>query len=103
MPTPAPEIVILLATFAPAFTARTFANALLLLYGTLLAVGPRTVTAALRAVGRDHDPRFGTSHRVLNRAEWSALRLDPKGAPALARAARGELPAPRGPAAAGRR
>lgn len=75
MPVPAPEIVPLLATFAPAFTARTFGNALLLLYGTVLAVGPRTVAAALRAVGRDHDPRFCTLHRVLNRAAWSPLRL----------------------------
>ena len=75
MPAPAPEIVTLLATFAPAFTARTFARALVLLYGTLLAVGPRTVAAALRAVGRGQEPRFGSYHRVLNRAQWSSLRL----------------------------
>src|SRR5918992_6253232 len=75
MPAPAPEIVALLATFAPAFTARTFARALLLLHGTLLAVGPRTVTAALRAVGRGDDPAFGTYHRVLSRARWSPLVL----------------------------
>lgn len=75
MPAPAPEIVALLATFAPAFTARTFARAVLLRYGTLLAVGPRTVTAALRAVGRGDDPHFGTYHRLLNRARWSPLAL----------------------------
>jgi hypothetical protein len=75
MPAPAPAIVTLLATFAPAFTARTFTRALVLLYGTLLAVGPRTVTAALRAVGRDHDAHFGTYHRVLSRAQWSPLVL----------------------------
>jgi hypothetical protein len=75
MPAPAPEIVALLATFAPAFTARTFPRALVLLYGTLLAVGPRTVAAALRAVGRGDDPHFGTIHRVLNRAQWSPLAL----------------------------
>jgi len=75
MPAPAPEIVALLAVFAPAFTARTFSRALLLLYGTLLAVGPRTVTAALRAVGRGDDPAFGTYHRVLNRARWSPLQV----------------------------
>jgi hypothetical protein len=75
MPAPAPEIVTLLATFAPAFTARTFTRALVLLYGTLLAVGPRTVTAALRAMGRDHDAHFGPYHRVLNRAQWSPLAL----------------------------
>lgn len=75
MPAPAPEMVTLLATFAPAFTARTFANALVVLSGTLLAVGPRTVAAALRAVGRGHDPHFGTYHRVLSRARWSPLTL----------------------------
>jgi hypothetical protein len=75
MPAPAPAIVTLLATFAPAFTARVFARAVVLLYGTLLAVGPRTVTAALRAVGRDHDPHFGAYHRVLSRARWSPLGL----------------------------
>jgi DDE superfamily endonuclease len=75
MPAPAPEIVTLLTTFAPALTARTFANTLVLLYGALLAVGPRTVASALRAVGGDHDPHFCTYHRVLNRAAWSPLRL----------------------------
>lgn len=75
MPAPATEIVTLLATFAPAFTARTFSNVLVLLYGTLLAGGPRTVAAALRAVGRDQDPHFTTVHRVLNRARWSARTL----------------------------
>ena len=75
MPAPAPEIVALLAVFAPAFTARTFARALVLLRGTLPAVGPRTVTAALRAVGRGDDSAFGAYHRVLSRARWSPLTL----------------------------
>ena len=71
----AAEIVPLLATFAPAFTARTFANVLLLLHGTLLAPGPRTVAHALRAVGHEQDRHFTTFQRVLNRARWSALTL----------------------------
>ena len=75
MPTPAAEIIHLLQPFAPAFTAPTFAHACVLLCGTLVAVGPRTVTAALRAVGLAHDPHFTTYHRVLNRARWSPLRL----------------------------
>ena len=75
MPAPASEIVPLLTAFAPAFTARTFARVLVLLDGALLAVGPRTVAAALRAVGRGDDPHFGTFHRVLNRAQWSPLVL----------------------------
>jgi hypothetical protein len=49
MPTPSAQIIQVLDTFAPAFTKPTFRHALILLYGTLLAVGARTVTAALRA------------------------------------------------------
>ena len=75
MPAPSPAIIHLLATFAPAFTAPTFANALVLLYGAILTVGRRTVAAALRTMGRGDDACFGTYHRVLNRARWSPLRL----------------------------
>lgn len=75
MPTPSSAIVPLLAAFAPAFSAPTFAHALVLVYGTLLASGRRTVTAALRAVGRGDERHFTTSHRVLNQASWSPLPL----------------------------
>ena len=75
MPTPSPAIVAILATFASAFTAPTFAHAQVLVYGTLLAVGRRTVTAALRAVGLAGERHFTTYHRVLNRAVWSPLTL----------------------------
>ncbi len=75
MPTPSPAIVAILATFAPAFTAPTFAHAQVLVYGTLLAVGRRTVTAALRAVGLAEERHFTTYHRVLNRAVGSPLTL----------------------------
>jgi hypothetical protein len=75
MPTPSPAIIQILQVFVPAFTAPTFANALVLLYGTVLTVGRRTVAAALRAVGLADHPHFGTYHRVLNRARWSPLRL----------------------------
>ena len=44
------------------------------LLGTLLAQGPRTVTAALRAMGLAQERRFERYHRVLNRARWSGLR-----------------------------
>ena len=75
MPRPSPAIVQLLQAFAPAFTAPTFAHALVLLYGAILTVGRRTVAAALRTMGLADDARFGTYHRVLNRARWSPLRL----------------------------
>lgn len=46
-----------------------------LVYGTLLASGRRTVTAALRAMGRGDEHHFTTFHRVLNRAVWSPFPL----------------------------
>jgi hypothetical protein len=73
--TPALEIVRVLAPFASAFTRPTFEHALLLVTGTILATGRRTVAAALRAVGRRDDRHFATYHRVLNRARWSPLTL----------------------------
>jgi hypothetical protein len=48
---------------------------LLLVCGTLLAKGRRTVTAALKMLGLDqkHDrPKF---HNVLNRAKWNGLAV----------------------------
>ncbi len=75
MLTPSPEIIQVVQTFAPVFTRPTFAHACTLVAGTILAVGARTVTAALRAVGLADAPQFTTYHRVLNRARWSPLRL----------------------------
>src|SRR6266511_3254371 len=77
---PAPPLAIvallpLLTPFAVAFTAPTFRHVLVLVAGTLLASGPRTVAAALRAVGLGEERRFTTYHRVLNRGVWSALLL----------------------------
>jgi len=75
MPTPSPAIVLLLSAFADPFTAPTWRHALVLLYGTILAPGARTVAAALRAMGLAHERHFTTYHRVLNRAPWSARAL----------------------------
>jgi hypothetical protein len=71
MPSPSPEIIQLLSIFAISFTAPTWAKALVLLYGTILAPGRRTVTAALRAMGLADDKHFTNYHRVLNRDQWS--------------------------------
>jgi hypothetical protein len=65
MPTPSSAIVLRRAAFAPAFTAPTFAHALVLVYGTLLASGRRTVASVLRAVGLQDERHFTTYHRVL--------------------------------------
>jgi len=73
MLTPSPEILQLLSTFAVGMTAPTFAKALILIYGAILALGPHTVAAALRVQGLDDDTNFGKYHRVLNQASWSAM------------------------------
>jgi hypothetical protein len=65
----------LLTPFAVAFTAPTFRHVLVLVSGTILASGRRTVASALRAVGLGGERRFATYHRVLNRDVWSALVL----------------------------
>jgi hypothetical protein len=95
MPNPSPEIIKLLSIFSVAFTAPTFAKGLVLVYGTILAPGRRTVTAALRAVGLQDEEHFTNYHRILNRDRWSPwvvsklllalilLVLLPEGAPLL--------------------
>jgi hypothetical protein len=71
MPTPSVEIIQLLSIFAIAFTVPTFSKVLILIYGTILAPGRRTVTAALRAMGLAEEKGYGKYHRVLNRDRWS--------------------------------
>ena len=68
-------VLMLLQSFAEVFTRPTFSHVLLLVCGTLLASGHRTVTAALRAIGRGGERHFTTYHRVLNRAVWSPFSL----------------------------
>jgi hypothetical protein len=45
--------------------------------GALLAIGPRTVTNCLRALGLAEHPSFAAFHHVLNRNVWSGLALAP--------------------------
>jgi len=75
MLTLSPAMVHLLQPFADAFTSPTFDHALVLLTGTMLGAGRRTVSAALRAVGLQDERHFTTYHRVLNWATWSPLVL----------------------------
>jgi hypothetical protein len=63
----------LLAPFRRLFTRPTFEHLGGLAAGALLASGPRTVAAGLRALGRGDDPGFSRFHRVLSAARWSAL------------------------------
>lgn len=61
-----------LAGLPELLTRPTWTNALLLIAGAILAPGKRTVTAALRILGRDQDTDFPIYHGVLNRAVWSS-------------------------------
>jgi hypothetical protein len=65
----------LLASFQPVFTNPSWQKALVLLVGTLLARGRRTVTTALRQMGLEERTNFSTYHHLLNRARWSPLHL----------------------------
>jgi hypothetical protein len=67
------ELMNLVIAFAPLFSKPVFENAKVLLLGAILAPASRTVTAALRVIGKSDDPHFQNYHRVLNRAEWSCL------------------------------
>ena len=75
MPTLPLAMLPLLAPFAPLFRRRVWPCALVLVVGTLLAPGKRTVAAALRMLGLEHTRRFECYHRVLNRAHWSSLAI----------------------------
>jgi hypothetical protein len=68
-------IIALLASFQPVFTHPTWQKAMVLLVGTLLARGRRTVTVALRQMGLEESPHFSKYHHLLNRARWSPLQL----------------------------
>ena len=52
------SIIAVLAHFEPLFTAPTWKKVLILLLGTLLARGRRTVTAALRQMGQQMNGQF---------------------------------------------
>src|SRR5436190_20076676 len=64
-------IISILAHFEPLFTTPTWKKVVILLIGTVLARGRRTVTAALRQM----DSHFSSFHQVLNRARWSPLAV----------------------------
>ena len=73
MPTQASkELAAWLRPFASCFTAAIWRHVLVLVAGTLLAPGRRTVTAALRVMALDQTASFAVHHRVLSTARWSA-------------------------------
>jgi DDE superfamily endonuclease len=70
-----PEMIALLSAFAPEFSKPVWILAQVLLVGAILSPHKRTVTAALRAMGLSQVRHFDKYHRVLNRDQWSGLRL----------------------------
>jgi len=56
------EIISVLAHFAPAFSQPTYEKALVLVVGTILAQGRRTVTSALRVMGKAQEAGWSTYH-----------------------------------------
>lgn len=67
-----PDLFTLLMHFAPVFSPRVLPQMGLLVTGTLLTPGRRTVTNARRVLGRQHQAGFQNFHRLLNRARWSS-------------------------------
>jgi hypothetical protein len=65
----------LLALFAVHFDVRVWPQAQVLLTGTILARGQRTICSALRVMGLSSERHFQNYHRVLNRAVWSSRAL----------------------------
>ena len=73
MPTLPTEIMTLLASFAPLFSARTWGYVPALVAGSILTPQRRLVSTAWRALGLAQVGWFQNFHRVLNRAAWSPL------------------------------
>ena len=58
--------------FREGFTAPTWDHVLVLIVGSILTPGRRTVAAALRVMGLEQTADFTNYHRVLNRNRWSS-------------------------------
>jgi hypothetical protein len=68
-----PEMIQVLRPFAQVFSERTWEWVQLLVVGSILAPGRRTVSAILRVLGLSKERQFQRYHRVLNRVKWSSL------------------------------
>jgi hypothetical protein len=67
------EMLSLIVVFEPLFSKSVWETAKILILGSLLTPGKRTVTACLRVVGLSQEVNFQNYHRVLNRAKWNTL------------------------------
>src|SRR5918997_2071709 len=61
----------IIIAFAPLFVQRSWKHAQVLLIGSLLAPGQRTVASLLRIAGLSRERHFVNYHRILSRASWS--------------------------------
>jgi DDE superfamily endonuclease len=76
MPASVPEVLAeWMRPFASYFTAAVWRHVLVLVAGSLLTPGRRTVTAALRVMGLEQVPGFAVYHRVLSTGRWSSRAL----------------------------
>jgi len=73
MHTPPPAILTYLLPFSILFSRPVWKNALVLIFGTILAKGKRTVTSCLRVMGLKNEENFPKYHWVLSHAKWSSL------------------------------
>ena len=69
------QMIRVLAPLAPLFSKRVWQHAQVLLAGAILALGGRTVSSALRAMGLNQEKRFHRYHRALSRASWSSRKV----------------------------
>ena len=69
------EIIAVVSQFAPAFQRATYRKGVELMIGAILAPGKRTVTSALRMLGKEQAGNWSKYHQVLNRAKWSGLAV----------------------------
>ena len=68
------EIISVFLPFADLFSKKVWNHVQIMLVGSILATGKRTVTSILEVMGLAAQPNFQNYHRVLNRAVWSNLQ-----------------------------
>ncbi|MEM7761997.1 MAG: transposase [Cyanobacteria bacterium P01_A01_bin.40] len=68
------EVISVLLPFADLFSKKVWNHVQIMLVGSILTRGKRTVTSILEVMGLASEPGFQNYHRVLNRAVWSNLQ-----------------------------
>lgn len=66
------EIISVLSPFADLFSKKVWNHVQIMLVGSILATGKRTVTSILEVMGLVEKANFQNFHRVLNRAVCDA-------------------------------